>query len=50
MNGAAEIAEAGKPTPHGGLQWRIFAGFVLGLLAGLAAYFWGSEKVEPFIT
>src|SRR5215207_7757999 len=42
MTDAAAIAEhsapAGTAPGHGGLQWQIFVGFVLGLLAGLIVY------------
>jgi Na+/H+-dicarboxylate symporter len=38
MTDAAAIAESSAPQGHGRLQWRIFIGFVLGLVAGLAVY------------
>lgn len=34
----AAIEAPAAPPRHSGLQWRILAGFVLGLLGGLAAY------------
>lgn len=38
MNDAAEMAAGAAPIGHGKLQWRILIGFVLGTIAGLAAY------------
>src|SRR5687768_2817618 len=38
MTDAAAIAQSSAPQDHSRLQWRIFAGFVLGLVAGLAVY------------
>ena len=38
MTDAATRTSAGAGSAHGGLQWRILIGFVLGLVAGLAAY------------
>ena len=38
MTDAAAIAESSAPQGHGRLQWRIFIGFVLGLVAGLVVY------------
>ncbi len=35
---ATEIAPDAVPAGHGRLQWGIFAGFLLGLVAGLLAY------------
>jgi len=38
MNDASEMAAGAAGTGHGKLQWRILIGFVLGTVAGLAAY------------
>ena len=38
MTDAAAIAASSAPHGNGRLQWRIFIGFVLGLVGGLAAY------------
>ncbi len=35
---AEEIVQQAAPIGHGGLQWRILIGFVLGLVGGLLAY------------
>lgn len=53
MSDAAEIAQEAAPARHGsGLQWRILAGFVSGLIAGLAAYAFAADArwVESFVT
>ncbi len=52
MTGAAEVASAAPEPGHGSLQWRILAGFLAGLIAGLAAYGLGGGAawIENFIT
>ncbi|MEE2794374.1 MAG: dicarboxylate/amino acid:cation symporter [Pseudomonadota bacterium] len=49
---AAEMAREAAPIGHGRLQWRIFTGFVLGLVAGLLVYTFAREAawVEPVMT
>ncbi len=49
---AAEIAAEAAPIGHGKLQWRILAGFVLGLVGGLVAYTLapGADWVEWVVT
>ncbi|MDD3799474.1 MAG: cation:dicarboxylase symporter family transporter, partial [Novosphingobium sp.] len=52
MNDAAEIAEGAAPIGHGKLQWRILAGFIAGLVAGLAAYTFAGDAawLETVVT
>ena len=52
MNDAAEMAAEAAPIGHGKLQWRILIGFVLGTIAGLAAYSLapGAAWIETLVT
>jgi Na+/H+-dicarboxylate symporter len=52
MNDASEIAAGAAGTGHGKLQWRILIGFVLGTVAGLAAYSFapGAAWIEWLVT
>ena len=53
MNDTAEIPQETAPASHGtGLQWRILAGFLAGLVAGLAAYSFAPDApwVDGFAT
>ncbi len=52
MNDAAEIAAGASRIGHGKLQWRILIGFVVGTIAGLAAYSLapGAAWVETLVT
>ncbi|MDP3676220.1 MAG: dicarboxylate/amino acid:cation symporter [Novosphingobium sp.] len=45
MTDAAAIAATAAPHGNGRLQWRIFLGFVLGLVGGLAAYAFARDAV-----
>ena len=49
---AADMAREAAPIGHGKLQWRIFIGFVLGLVAGLLVYTFFREAawVETVVT
>jgi len=52
MTDVSEIAAEAAPIGHDHLQWRILAGFALGLAAGLAAYSFagGAAWVETLVT
>jgi DAACS family dicarboxylate/amino acid:cation (Na+ or H+) symporter len=52
MTDAAAIAQSSAPPGHSRLQWRIFIGFALGLVAGLAVYAGArdAEWVEALVT
>lgn len=53
MSDAAEIPQEAGSASHGsGLQWRILAGFLIGLIAGLAAYSFAGNApwVDGFVT
>src|SRR5918994_6971355 len=52
MTDAAAIAEQARESGNSRLQWRIFVGFVLGLVAGLAVYAFAREAdwVENLVT
>jgi DAACS family dicarboxylate/amino acid:cation (Na+ or H+) symporter len=52
MTDAAAIAQSSAPPRHSRLQWRIFIGFALGLVAGLAVYAGArdAEWVEALVT
>jgi DAACS family dicarboxylate/amino acid:cation (Na+ or H+) symporter len=52
MTDAAAIAASSAPPAHSRLQWRIFIGFALGLVAGLAVYAGArdAEWVDAIVT